>query len=332
MNFPVQPEQASNFAVQYDTLFFIITALTVLFTGLVFALCLGLIIKYKRGNGKPEDRRNPMHHNIFIELTSSGVSLVLGMVIFVWGAKMYIEMRQPPKNAMEIFVIGKRWMWHAQHDNGVRENNELHVPVGTPVKLTMISQDVIHSFYIPQFRVQFMVVPGRYTNMWFTPTKPGRFNLFCAMHCGTQHSEMGGYVYALEPAEFSKWKENGGNRFKPKPDIPALAGKQLYEDFMCSSCHGEKDGKRAPSLNGLVGRKRDFTDGSSMVADMDYIRQSLLAPDAKIVKGYRQMMQPYNFTEEQIIELIEYMKTLGSPVTPMAATPSATTVATGATR
>lgn len=326
MNFPIHPEQASNFAMEYDSLFFLITALTVLFTALVFLMCMVLIVKYRRGAGKPEDRRNPMHHNIIIELTSSGVSLVLGLFIFVWGAKMYLEMRQMPKDAMEIFIIGKRWMWHAQHDTGVRENNELHVPVGTNVKLTMISQDVIHSFYIPQFRVQYMVVPGRYTTMWFKPTKAGRFNLFCAMHCGTQHSEMGGYVYALEPAEFAKWKESGGNRFKPKPEVPAMAGKQLYEDFMCSSCHVEKDGKRAPSLYGLYGRKREFTDGTSAIADMDYIRQALLAPEAKINKGYLSMMQPYNFTEEQILEIIEYIKTLGSPVAPT--TPTTTTTMT----
>lgn len=314
MNFPFAPEQASNFAVEYDTLFYLITAFTVLTTLFVFVLCLGLIIKYKRGSGKPEDRRNPMHHNTVIEIASSGGFLSIGLFIFVWGAKMFLDMRQPPANAMEINVIGKRWMWHAQHDNGVRENNELHVPVGVPVKLTMISQDVIHSFYVPQFRVQFMVVPGRYTQMWFTPTKAGKYNLFCAMHCGTQHSEMGGYVYALEPKDFAKWKETGGNRFQPKPELPAAAGKQLYDDFMCGSCHTEKDNPRAPSLYGLYGRQRQFTDGSTMVADNDYIRQSLLSPEGKINKGYESMMQPYSFTEEQILDLIEYIKTLGTSV------------------
>lgn len=330
MNFPFAPEQASNFAVEYDTLFYFITGFTILTTLFVFLLCLGLIIKYKRGSGKPEDRSNPMHHNTVIELASSGGFLAIGLFIFFWGARMYLDMRQPPANAMEINVIGKRWMWHAQHDNGVRENNELHVPVGVPVKLTMISQDVIHSFYIPQFRVQYMVVPGRYTQMWFTPTKPGKYNLFCAMHCGTQHSEMGGYVYALEPSEFAKWKEAGGDRFRPKPELPAAAGKQLYEDFMCGSCHTEQDNKRAPSLYGLYGRERQFTDGSSVVADHDYIRQSLLAPEGKITKGYKSMMQPYAFTEEQILELIEYIKTLGTPTAPV--TPAATNQNAGAQR
>lgn len=338
MNFPYRPEQASSFAVEYDSLFFLITALTVLFTLLVAVMCFYLIFRYKRGHGKPEDRRNPMHHNTLIEVSWSFISLFLGMGIFAWGTKMFMEMREVPDNAMEIFVIGKRWMWHAQHTNGLRENNELHVPVGIPVKLTMISQDVVHGFYIPQFRVQYHVVPGRYTTMWFKATKPGRYNLFCSMHCGTQHSEMGGYVYALEPAEFARWKQSGGNRFKPVAEMPAARGEALYKDFACANCHGEVDNKRAPSLNGLFGRRRDFTDGTSGVADMDYIRQALLNPDAKIVRGYRQQMQPYNFTEEQVLDLIEYIKTLGAPVTPVTNSPTTTmtnnttTVAAGGSR
>ncbi len=332
MNFPVQPEQASNFALEYDALFFLITILTVIFTVFVFVMCMWLIIKYKRGKGTPEDRQNPMHHNTFIEVGWSLLSLFLGLGIFGWSTKIFMEMREIPSNAMEIFVVGERWMWHVQHDTGVRENNELHVPVGIPVKLTMISQDVMHGFYIPQFRVQYHVVPGRYTTMWFTATKPGRYNIFCSMHCGTQHSEMGGYVYALEPAEFNRWKAAGGNRFKPVAEMPAARGKGIYESYLCSSCHGEVDGKRAPSLNGLVGRKREFADGSSAVADMDYIRQSLLNPDARVVKGYRQLMQPYNFSEEQIMDLIEYIKTLGTGAAPVAPATSPATTMTNATK
>lgn len=326
MNFPIRPEQASNFAVEYDALFFLITALTVIFTLMVFVMCMYLILKYRRGAGRPEDRANPMHHNTLIEVTWSFIALFLGLGIFAWGAKMFMEMREVPDDAMEIFVIGKRWMWHVQHVNGVRENNELHVPVGKPVKLTMISQDVVHAFYIPQFRVQYHVVPGRYTTMWFTATKPGRYNLFCSMHCGTQHSEMGGYVYALEQEAFSQWLENGGNRFKATPKSMVEAGKRLYESFNCSSCHGTMDDKRAPSLYGLFGRRRNFADGSSAIADIEYIRQSLIAPEARIVKGYRSMMQPYNFTEEQILNLTEYIKTLGSPVQPQGTPSPATTM------
>lgn len=312
MNFPIVPEQASSFALEYDALFYVITGLTVFFTLFVFVMCMALIIKYRRGSNA--DRSNPMHHNTLIEVTWSFISLVLGLGIFTWGAKIYMEMREAPDDAMEIFVIGKRWMWHMQHSNGVRENNELHIPIGVPVKLTMISQDVTHAFYVPQFRTQFHVVPGRYTTMWFKATKTGRFNLFCNMHCGTQHSEMGGYVYVLPQNEWAEWMKNGGNRFKAAPKSLAEAGKNLYDEFNCASCHGERDGNRAPSLYGLMGRKREFTDGSSVVADTDYIRQSILKPEGRIVKGYRNLMQPYNFSEEQILSLAEYINTLGSPM------------------
>lgn len=310
MNFPYRPEQASNFAMDYDALFFTISALTAIFTLMVMVLCIWLISKYKRG--KDADRSNPVHHNTMIELVWSLISLVLGMGIFTWGTKLFIEMRQPPANAMEIFVVGKRWMWHIQHANGIRENNELHVPVGQPVKLTMISQDVIHAFYIPQFRVQYHVVPGRYTMLWFTATKAGKYNLFCSMHCGTQHSEMGGYVYAMERPDWQRWLASGGNRYKPVPETMVAAGEQLYKDFSCSNCHKDVDDMRAPSLNGLFGRKRTFNDGTSMIADQEYIRQSLLNPGLNVVKGYNVTMQPYTFSEEQILAIGEYLRTKGT--------------------
>jgi cytochrome c oxidase subunit II len=323
---PIAPEQASSFAMPFDVLFYTISILVVVFTLLVLVMVLYLVKKYKRGNGRIEDRANPMHHNTALEAVLAGIPLLLGLGIFGWGTHLYVEMRTIPKDAMEIFVIGKRWMWHIQHTNGIRENNELHVPVGVPVKLTMISQDVVHAFYVPQFRAQYHVVPGRYTTLWFKATKEGKFNLFCAMHCGTQHSEMGGYVYALSPTAWAKWMANGGNRFKPVPESLSAAGKAIFTDFSCGNCHGAVDSKKGPSLNGIYGSKRIMSDGSTVIADFEYLRQSILDPESRTVRGYLNSMRSYkeNLSEEKVMHLVEYLKTLGSaaPVIESQATPA----------
>jgi len=315
--FQFAPDQASNFAAKYDLLFTVITALTVFFTVVVLSIVVFFAIKYRTGS--KADRSRPQHENLRIEVAWSVPPLILGIIIFAWGASDFIELRRPPKNAVEIFVIGKQWMWHIQHPDGVREMNELHVPEGVPVKLTMISQDVIHAFYIPQFRVQYMVVPGHYTYEWFTPTKPGRYYLFCAMHCGTQHSEMGGYVYVLPKAKYAEWLANGGST--PKMAIRTLVdkGKDLYDQLQCASCHTNVDTERAPSLVALSGKQVKLTDGSTL-ADDNYLRESLIDPYSKLVAGYRNTMPDYRnqLTEEQIQSLIQYMKSLGLPPPPQA--------------
>jgi cytochrome c oxidase subunit 2 len=203
-------------------------------------------------------------------------------------------------------------MWHVQHSNGVRENNTLHVPVGKPIKLIMISQDVIHAMYLPAMRVQYHVVPGRYTQLWFTPTKTGKFNLFCNMYCGTQHSKMGGYVYVMPEKEFEDWLANGGDR--PTPNLTmAQQGKEIWDRMQCGNCHGSENSLRAPTLYGVFGRKREFTDGSSAIADNAYLRESILNPYLKVVKGYEKIMpMNYGFTEEEILKLTAYIKSLGS--------------------
>lgn len=311
MQFPFRPAPASNFAEDHDLLFFTLSGLTIVFTIIVGAMVLFFALRYRRGS--KADRRNPMHDNHKLEFLFLIVPTILGLAMFAWGAKLFVDKRTFPDDAMEIFVIGKQWMWHAQHMNGVRENNELHVPLGQPVKLTMISQDVVHGFYIPQFRIQYHVVPGRYTSMWFIPTRTGRFNLFCSMHCGTQHSEMGGYVYVLRPDEFSKWLANGGNRFVPPPKTMAEAGAQTYKDLRCGNCHIDQDTPRGPSLFGLYGKTVKLTNGQTVKADNAYIRESILAPYDKITHGYGVTMSSYQGTlnEEKVLELIEYIKTLG---------------------
>lgn len=316
-NYPLAPPQASNLAAGNDMIFGLITALTIFFTVVVLLMVGIFAVKYRRGSSANRD--NIVHHSQKLEYLWSVPPLILGLIIFALSAKEFVTMRTPPKDAMEIFVIGKQWMWHIQHPNGVRENNTLHVPLGKPVKLTMISQDVIHAFYVPAFRTQFHVIPGRYTTMWFTPTKEGKYPIFCNMYCGTQHSEMGGYVYVVSQAEYGKFLARGGDAVNPKVTSLVEQGKAEFNRLGCNRpCHGDADTPQGPSLNGLANSKRYFTDGSSAVADDTYLRESIINPFQKITKGYSNTMSPdyKSLTEEQIRVLVEYMKSIGvSPST-----------------
>ncbi len=304
------PTQASAFAFQYDLLYWAIVLLSVLFTVGTVAFVIYFAIKYERS--QKVDRTNPIHENMPLEITWTIIPTLLGIGIFAWSSKLFIDYRTPPKDAMEIYVIGKQWMWHIQHANsGVRENNTVHLPLGRDVKFTMISQDVIHAFFIPEFRMQYQVLPGRYTQVWCRPTKVGTYRLFCAMYCGNQHSEMGGYVYVMPPADYDKWVANGGSDVQPKTLVER--GSELYDRYACANCHGSADTPRAPSLFGLYGRTRHFTDGSSAVADDAYIRSAILRPQDQVVAGYDLPMQGYqgNIQEEDIPSLVAYIKTLG---------------------
>ncbi|RYG16711.1 cytochrome c oxidase subunit II, partial [bacterium] len=295
-NFPLAPPSASSFAGQYDALFYTLCALTLFFTLLIVVGVIAFTVRYRQGS--VADRSRPVYEDLRLELTLLGVPTVLGVGFFWWGAQQYIHMRTPPKDVQEIFVIGKQWMWHAQHPNGVRENNTLHVPVGRNVRLTMISQDVIHAFYIPAFRTQMMVVPGRYTTMWFQPTKAGEYHLFCNMYCGTQHSEMGGKVVAMEPREYAAWLSNGGERVPPM--TMAQRGEKLFNGRLaCNSCHVAEDNPRGPSLVNLFGKRRSFTNAGSQVADVFLVRESILRPYNKITAGYGQEMPAY---EEELVK------------------------------
>lgn len=319
-NFAVSPEQASTFAAEHDAIFYTLTVLTLLFTALVGFLVLFFAIRYREGN--KVDRSRPIYEHLPLELTWTIIPTVLGLVMFFFGAHLFVKMRTPPEDAMDIYIVGKQWMWHAQHaPSGVRENNELHVPVGKPVRLTMISQDVIHAFYVPEFRIQYMVVPGRYTTQWFQATKPGVYHIFCNMYCGGQHSEMGGYVYAMEPKDYAAWLANGGNDIKAK--TMEQRGAEIYDKLACGNCHTATDTERGPSLYGFFGRNRRFTDGSSQIADEAYFRKSLIDPYEKINEGYENTMQAYNdLTEEEILNLIAYTKSLGTSAEPGVPQPS----------
>lgn len=331
-NFPIMPDQASDFAPEYDKLFWMTTALTVFFTGAVGLMIIVLAIRYRKGNRV--NRHNPADHHMALEVTWTTIPLVLGLVMFFWAAKLFVTSRTPPKDALEIFVVGKQWMWHLQHPNGIRENNTLHVPVGKAVKLTMISQDVIHSFYIPQFRIKQDVLPGRYTSQWFRPTKVGKYNLFCTEYCGTQHSEMGGYVHVMTTADYQKWLASGGENPDVAPVTMEQAGKKLYDRLACGNCHTAEDTERAPTLFGLMGKTRKLANGQTVVADNAYIRESILNPYDKITHGYDRTMPAYekDLTEEQVLELIAYIRSMGStaPSTPaVASNSSAASLPTG---
>jgi cytochrome c oxidase subunit 2 len=309
--FPLMPEQASKHAYDYDFLFWTITGLTVFFTIIVVLIVLYMVSKYRTGS--KASRKGQMDSHLGLELTWTAIPLVLAIGIFFWATWGFMKQREMPEDATEIFVIGKQWMWHIQHMNGIRENNELHVPVNTPIKLTMISQDVLHAMYLPEMRTQYHVVPGRYTALHFTPTKIGEYKMLCAMHCGTQHSEMVGKVFVMSEKDYAEWLERGGNRFKHVESM-VEAGHDLFTTKGCGNCHTDADNERAPSLYGLIGRTRRFTNGSSAVADEGYVRESILEPYDRITQGYINTMTAYKgqLTEEQVLQIVEYIKSLGT--------------------
>ena len=228
------------------------------------------------------------------------------VVIFVWSTSLFIRNSRPPEAATEIFVIGKQWMWQLQHPEGVREINELHVPVGQPIKLTMTSEDVIHDFFIPAFRVKKDVVPGKYTSLWFQATKTGQYHLFCAQYCGVSHAMMRGEVIVMEPQDYERWLSGS-----KKENSMAASGARLYDQYACITCHGAGKG---PAFNDLFMSKVRLQDGSTLTADEAYLRESILYPSAKLIEGYPAIMPTYKgqLTEEQILQIIAYIKSLGS--------------------
>lgn len=313
-NFPLAPEKASTFAIEHDAIFFTLIGLALFFALLVAALITIFVSKFHEGN-KNVDRSNPTNNHLKLELTWTLIPLVLAMVAFYLGADLFGRERRSPADAHDVYVIGKQWMWQMQHPNGVRENNELHVPIGKPIRLTMISQDVIHALYIPAFRAQYQVLPGRYTTMWFTPTKPGKYQLLCNMYCGSEHSEMTGWVYAMPPADFEQWLEKlkAGNVQPIRPSLEQQ-GFAIFKNQACAICHTAEDSVRGPSLYGLLGKTRTLVGGKKVVADETYIRDSILHPYNNVVEGYPPTMPAFSqLKEDQILALIAYIKALGQP-------------------
>jgi cytochrome c oxidase subunit 2 len=303
---PFMPEQASNFAFEVDLFYLFLFALTGFFTVLIGAAGLYFLVKYRRrSQGELPEQ---IEGNLKLEITWSVIPFVISMFIFAWGAKLYYQMYTPPTDALEIFVTGKQWMWRAQHPDGQREINELHVPLGRRVKLTMTSEDVIHSYFIPAFRTKTDVVPGRYTTSWFTPIKTGTYHLFCAEYCGTQHSGMIGNVVVMEYSDYQSWL-----RGIPRENSPVEAGQQLFTSLACNNCHLENNTGRGPSLQNLFGTDVKLANGGAVKADETYLRESILNPGAKTVAGYSNDMPTFQglVTEEQVAMIIQYIKSIG---------------------
>ncbi len=311
-NLPFFPQQASVQAGQVDAVYFFMVAVTAFFSLLIAVLVVVFAVKYRRRSD--EEIGVAIHGSLPLELLWTFIPLAIVMVMFAWGAKVFFDLYRPPAGAMEIFVVGKQWMWKVQHMEGQREINELHVPIGRPVKLIMGSEDVLHSYFIPAFRVKADVIPGRYNTMWFTATTPGRYHLFCAEYCGTKHSGMIGTIIAMEPPDFQAWLSGGRAE-----DSPVAAGAKLFQDLVCHTCHmGDTQG-RGPVLAGVYGKPVQLQGGGTVLADDAYIRESIVNPQAKIVAGFQPIMPTFQglVTEEQLLQLIAYVRSLGQPaVTP----------------
>jgi len=306
-SFQLFPDQASSIAPRVDALYFFMLAVTAFFTIVVAVLVFYFAIKYRRREGAPPPVR---FESTRLEILWTVVPLLITIVMFVWGARVSVAQSKIPDNAMEIHVLGKQWMWHISHPDGRREINELTVPVGRPVKLTMSSEDVIHSFYLPSFRIKQDVVPGRFSYLWFEPTEPGEYHLFCAEYCGTSHSGMIGKVRVLTPEQYEAWM----NETQPGSSM-AAEGSKIF-NTSCALCHSQQ----APTLSNLYGRKEQVfspTDPSKVFevqADEAYIRESIEQPRAKIVKSFEKnanLMPTFNFNEYQISCLVEYIKSIG---------------------
>lgn len=303
--FRLWPEQASTFAEQLDPLTIFLLIVSTVITLVVMVAVAYLAIRYRRR--RPDERPAPVHEPHWFENAFAVAMFIPFMVMFFWGARLYFVAYKDAPDALDIHVIGKQWMWKVQHPDGTREINTLHVPLGQRVQLTIASQDVIHSFYIPAFRVKQDAVPGRYTKMVFEATKVGEYHLFCAEYCGAQHSGMVGTVVVMEPEKYQEWLAG------TIPDeSPADSGAKLFQQYGCITCHGVQ----APSLAGIFGSEQDVTlrNGRSQRVKVDeaYLRESIMDSGAKVVAGYQPIMPSFRaqLSEEQLIQLIAYIKSL----------------------
>jgi cytochrome c oxidase subunit 2 len=287
-----------------DSLYVFLLLMTVFGTALVGALVFGFSIRYRR-------EKNPVATQVegstIAEATWTIIPLAIFLLVFVWGALLYFRIYDPPTNAMNIYVVGKQWMWKAEHPGGQHEINALHVPTGRPVQLTMISQDVFHSFSIPAFRVKREVIPGRYSTVWFQATEPGTYHLFCTQYCGTQHSGMIGEITVLTPDNYKKWLQESTSGMSL-----AQNGERLFASMGCNSCHSGNAAARGPNLAGVYGTKLTLTDGSQVLVNDAYLRDAILNPSQHVTAGYAPIMPTYQgqISEDGLIDLVEYLKNL----------------------
>lgn len=305
-NFNLFPPEASKIAPQSDALFFFMVLVSLVGLTLVILLIVSFSLLYNK-------RRNPVATQIegstLLEATWTIIPLGLFLIMFVWGALLYFRIYTPPANAMNIYVVGKQWMWKIEHPGGQHEINALHVPINQPVQLTIISQDVFHSFSIPAFRVKREAIPGRYTTVWFEATQTGTFHLFCTQYCGTNHSQMIGEVVVMTPDDFKAWLagSTSGNSL-------AQNGERLFASLSCTACHNTRPDARGPSLAGVYGSHLTLSSGQTITADDEYLRSAILNPSQHITQGYAPIMPTYQgqISEDGVIALVEYLKHLDS--------------------
>ncbi len=305
-NFPLWPDRASTAAGNVDALFIFLLIVSGMMTALIFSAVIYFSARYRRRRGVPAEQ---IEGSTPLELTWSIIPLGVFIVIFAWGAVVYFKSRTPPRDSTEVYVVAKQWMWKLEHAEGQREINELHVPVGRDVKLIMTSQDVIHSFYVPAFRMKQDVLPGRYTVAWFRATKPGTYHLFCAEYCGTQHSGMIGSIVVQEPAQYEAWMSGGTT------GPLSASGEKIFSELGCVTCHRSDAQGRGPNLQGVFGKPVQLADGRTLIADENYIRECILDPGSKRVQGFQPIMPTFQglVSEEQVNALVAYIKSQSQP-------------------
>ena len=307
MNIDPLPPAASTISHRIDALFFVMLGVTGAVAIVITILIITFAVRYRAGSTASRDQ-SPVTKTA-LEITWVVAPLIIFLLVFGWSSRLYAALHSGPRDALSIYVLGKQWMWKVEHPNGKREIDQLHVPVGKPVQLLMTSQDVIHSFYVPSFRIKQDVLPGRYTRLWFTATQLGRFDLFCAEYCGSNHAHMLGGVIVMNQADYARWLDSATTE-------PTLTqeGFDLFRERGCSGCHDERSSVHAPSLQNLFGRTVHLSDGRAVIADENYLRDSILTPSKDVVSGYQDIMPSFKaqVTEEQITALIEYIKTRGA--------------------
>ena len=303
---PLVPDSASTFSWQVDALYFYLSGVTLFFSLLISAVLIFFVIRYRRRT--PWEIPRPVAGSHKLETVWTVIPFLIAMTMFAWGARVYFNQYKTPADAVEIYVVGKQWMWKLQHATGQREINQLHVPVGRKIKLIMTSEDVIHDFFVPAFRTKADVVPGKYTTLWFEATTPGTYHLFCAEYCGMNHSGMTGSVVVMEPREFDNWLSGNTGT-----STPAAAGQQLFQSLGCASCHGANgEGGRGPVLAGVFGQKTQLQNGETQTVDEAYIRESITNPQAKLVAGFGPIMPTFQgqVSEDQLLQLVAFIKSL----------------------
>lgn len=316
---PLFPEQASTFAWQVDALYVYLILISLFFTVGIVAAIFFFAIKYREKEKFVSGAE--IHGSITLETVWSIIPFIISMTIFLGGAIVFYHQTTPPADAMDIYVVGKQWMWKFQHSTGQREINELHIPVGRKVKLTMTTEDVLHDLSFPAFRTKMDVVPGRYTYLWFEATKPGKYHIFCAEYCGLNHSGMGGWVYVMPQDEFDNWLSGSVSG-----QTPVETGKDLFENKLgCASCHAGGPQQRGAKLEGIFNHDVKLVGGATVKADEEYIRNSILNPSGQVVEGFQPIMPTFKgqVTEEQLVALVAYIKSLSPAQTGGAATPAA---------